>query len=196
MCLHRTKADQVARVAPEILELGSTPEAFLSNARRLAPKIATLGLKWRSENLVGAAKFVKDNLNGVVPSRWQELRAIPGVGDYIASAVLCFGHRRSAVLMDTNTIRIARRVLGGSKDIPTWRLRLVLLDLAGNKGPDQEWNYGLLDLDALVCTARAPKCIDCPVRGHCSTGEKNGQQGEKRETRATARRSGARLEGS
>lgn len=174
MCLHRTKADQVARVAPDFLELGSTPEAFLSNARRLAPKIATLGLRWRAGNLVKAANFVKDRLRAVVPDTWQELRAIPGVGDYIASAVLCFGHGHPTVLMDTNTTRIARRVLGESSDYPPWRLRLALLDLAGCKGPDQVWNYALLDLGALLCTSRAPKCNECPIQAHCSTGRVRG----------------------
>ena len=64
MCLHRTKADQVAKVAQEILSLRCTPESFLGNARRLAPRIATLGLKWRAGNLVEAAKFVKNRLGG------------------------------------------------------------------------------------------------------------------------------------
>jgi DNA (cytosine-5)-methyltransferase 1 len=170
MCLHRTKADQVAEVAQEILELGSTPEQFLTNARTLSPKIATLGLHWRAENLIQAARFIRDNLDGMVPESWQELRVIPGVGDYIASAVLCFGKKRPTVLIDTNTTRIARRVLGTHSESPTWRLRLSLLTMAGSKGPDQEWNYGLLDLGALVCTARSPKCSVCPIQQHCSTG--------------------------
>lgn len=171
MCLHRTKADQVARVAPDILELGSTPHMFLKNAHRLAPKIATLGLRWRAGNLVEAAKFVAENLSGEVPDNWQQLRAIPGVGDYIASAVLCFGYGRPTVLMDTNTIRIARKVLGETSDYPKWRLRLALLALAGAKGPDQQWNYGLLDLGALVCQSRAPKCDRCPIQSNCVTGK-------------------------
>ena len=79
------------------------------------------------------------------------------MGDYIASAVLCFAYGRPSVLMDTNTVRIARRLLGSS-DQPNWRLRLALHELAGRKGADVEWNHALLDLGALVCTARAPKC--------------------------------------
>ena len=59
-----------------------------------------------------AARFVEESLAGKVPGNWQELDAIPGVGDYIASAVLCFAFNRSSVLVDTNTQRIARRVLG------------------------------------------------------------------------------------
>ena len=105
----------------------------------------------------------------MVPDTWEELREIPGVGDYIASAVLCFAYGRPTVLMDTNTMRIARRILGESADHSAWRLRLALLELAGSEGADQDWNYGLLDLGALVCTSRSPKCGECPVQTRCET---------------------------
>ena len=169
MCLHRTKAEQVARVADELLSLGETPDSFIDNSKKLAPVLASLGLHWRSANLVSAAEFIRDRLAGEVPDNWQELTAIPGVGDYIASAVLCFAFERSSVLMDTNTVRIARRVLGSS-DQPSWRLRLALHELAGHRGADVQWNQALLDLGALVCTARAPKCEVCPVHASCATG--------------------------
>ena len=169
MCLHRTKAEQVARVASELLNLGETPDSFLDNSEMLATALTSLGLRWRSVNLVSAAEFVRDRLAGQVPDNWQELTAIPGVGDYIASAVLCFAFDRSSVLMDTNTVRIARRVLGGSNQ-PNWQLRLSLREMAGPKGADVQWNQALLDLGALICTARAPKCTECPVRSHCATG--------------------------
>ena len=169
MCLHRTKAEQVARVADELLSLGETPGSFLDNAEILAPALASLGLHWRSVNLVSAAEFVKDRLGGQVPANWQELIAIPGVGDYIASAVLCFAFDRPSVLMDANTVRIARRLLGDPNQ-PNWLLRLSLRELAGHRGADVQWNQALLDLGALICTARAPKCGDCPVRGCCATG--------------------------
>ena len=107
---------------------------------------------------------------GVVPDSWQELVAIPGVGDYIASAVLCFAFGRSTVLMDTNTQRITRRVLGKGRDYPNWRLRLSLRELAGCQEATAQWNQALLDLGALICTARAPKCGACPVHSHCITG--------------------------
>ena len=169
MCLHRTKAEQVARIADKLLSLGETPDSFLSNSRELIPVLASLGLHWRSMNLASAAEFVRDRLAGEVPDNWQELTAIPGVGDYIASAVLCFAFGRPSVLIDTNTVRIARRLLGNS-DQPNWQLRLALRELAGPKGADVEWNQALLDLGASVCTARVPKCGECPIRASCRTG--------------------------
>ena len=169
MCLHRTKAEQVAQVAEEVLSLGRTPESFLDNLETLNPLLASLGLRWRIDNLVSAATFIRDSMAGQVPDNWQELIAIPGVGDYIASAVLCFAFGRPSVLMDTNTMRIARRVTGNAAR-PIWRLRLSLHQLAGHRGADVVWNQALLDLGALVCTSRAPKCEVCPVRDRCATG--------------------------
>ena len=171
MCLHRTRAEQVAHVADELLHHGQTPDSFLAGVPQLEPSLATLGLRWRRDNLVSAARFVRDRLDAQVPDNWQQLVAIPGVGDYIASAVLCFAFNRSTVLMDTNTQRIARRVLGKATKQPVWRLRLSLHELAGPRGADVQWNRALLDLGALVCRARAPRCGDCPVRAHCATGQ-------------------------
>ena len=153
---------------------GGTPDSFLADVPRLEPSLATLGLRWRTDNLVSAARFVRDRLAGQVPDNWQQLVAIPGVGDYIASAVLCFAFNRPSVLMDTNTRRIARRVLGEVPTPPDWRLRLSLHELAGPRGSDIQWNQSLLDLGALVCRARAPRCGECPVRSHCATGRVKG----------------------
>ena len=151
MCLHRTRAEQVARVIRQLTDIGDTPESFLSNSKKLEPLVSTLGLHWRTENLAAAASYIIGNFNGRVPDRWPELIAIPGVGDYIASAMQCFAFGRSSVLMDTNTQRIARRVLGETDtNQPPWKIRLHLRDLAGKEGPDAQWNQALLDLGTLV----------------------------------------------
>ena len=126
---------------------------------------------------MAAAAHIRDELKGRVPDSRQELIAIPGVGDYIASAVLCFAFGRPSVLMDTNTRRIARRVRGENARDPDWLLRLDLHTLAGRSGPDVEWNQALLDLGALVCRARAPACRECPVQKHCCMGRREAHSG-------------------
>ena len=80
MCLHRTRAEQVAGVADQLLTLGGTPDSFLANIEILRPSLATLGLHRHRENLPAAAVFVGEGLAGQVPDNWQELVAIPGVG--------------------------------------------------------------------------------------------------------------------
>ena len=170
MCLHRTRAEQVGRVAEKLITHGATASEFLDNIEVLSPELDTLGLRWRADNLMAAAAHVRDELKGRVPDGRQELMAIPGVGDYIASAVLCFAFGRPSVLMDTNTRRIAQRVFGEDDRCPDWLARLHLHELAGRNGPDIEWNQALLDLGALVCRARVPACGECPVQEHCCTG--------------------------
>jgi len=171
MCLHRTRADQVARVIRPVLDFGGTPESFLANSKKLQPFLSTLGLGWRSANLTSAAEHIVNKFDRKVPENWPELMSIPGVGDYIASAVQCFVYGRSSVLLDTNTKRIALRVLGSEAHVPTWKLRLFLRELAGEKGANTKWNHALLDLGALVCKSRSPLCGECPVRVHCKTGK-------------------------
>ncbi len=185
ICLHRTKADQVARVIREVIDLGGTPESFLANSNKLEPYLSTLGLNWRSANLAAAANHIQNKLDGQVPVSWPELMVIPGVGDYIASAVQCFAFGRPSVLIDTNTRRIARRLLGTDPNPPLWSIRLHLRELAGESGADAHWNQALLDLGALVCRARSPSCSECPVRAHCATGRKNGADSESGESSAT-----------
>ena len=65
-----------------------------------------------------------------------------------------------------NVVRVAKRLVGSHPDIPAWRLRLALLIIAGSEGLDRDWNYGLLDLGALVCTSKSPKCEECPIQRH------------------------------
>ena len=170
-CPYRSRPCPLALLVAGSCPVSAATEApFGASPPNPAFAVGALGLHWRSANLVAAAAFVKGRLDGQVPDSWQELVAIPGVGDYIASAVLCFAFGRSSVMMDTNTQRIARSVLGEGLLQPNWRPRLSLRELAGPKGPNTQWNQALLGLGALVCKARAPVCAECPVRTHCATG--------------------------
>lgn len=169
MCLHRTRADQVAPVFEALLEIAPTPEAMLENAGPALEAMQSLGLRWRAENLVNVAEALLELFDGDVPDNDLELRMLPGVGDYVAQAVLCFGFGRRATLVDTNTARIVSR-LNGRDQTRRWQLRLDLYGLAGERGPDAEFNYALLDFGALVCRARNPHCDECPLRARCVTG--------------------------
>ena len=169
MCLHRTRADQVAPVFEELLRLAPTPEAMIENADEALRVMRSLGLRWRADNLVRVAETLVDLFDGEVPDDDLGLRMLPGVGDYAAQAVLCFGFGRRSVLLDTNTMRIVSRL--NARDVNRrWQLRLDLYQLAGRAGPDAEFNYALLDLGALVCRASTPHCAVCPLQAGCATG--------------------------
>jgi DNA (cytosine-5)-methyltransferase 1 len=168
VCLHRTRADQARPVYEALADIAPTPEAMLVRPDETLEAMHSLGLRWRAENIVRIAQVLVDEHGGHVPSDEFALRQLPGVGDYVANAVITFGFRRRAVIVDTNTERIVGRVRGREKT-PRWQLRLDLHELAGRAGPDASFNYALLDLGALVCGARQPLCTVCPVRASCES---------------------------
>jgi DNA (cytosine-5)-methyltransferase 1 len=169
MCLHRTRADQVLPVYRRMLRLAPSPAALLRHSKEVREAMRPLGLNWRVDNLIAVAGELVDRHAGRVPSTSLGLRNLPGVGDYVANAVLCFAFNKRAVLLDTNTERIVAR-LRGTPSVRRAQMRMDLYDLAGRSGPDQSFNYALLDLGALVCRAGKPACECCPVQRLCATG--------------------------
>lgn len=171
ICLRRTRADQVSPVFSFLLQIAPSPAAMVEHVDDVMRAMSTLGLQWRAENLIDVAKILVDRFGGKVPDSESELRTLPGVGSYVALAVLTFGFGRRAVLVDTNTTRIVSRI-SGHGDERLWQVRLDLHKIAGPEGPDAAFNYALLDLGALVCRAATPKCDVCPVAKYCAHGLK------------------------
>lgn len=168
ICLRRTRADQVVPVFQTLSKIAPTPQAMLTNSAQVIEAMRSLGLRWRADNMLAIAKELVATYEGRVPDNIHELMALPGVGDYVAQAVLVFGFGRKSVIVDTNTERIARRVHRRPVQ-RRWQDRLDLHRLASTEGPDAAFNYALLDLGALVCRARQPLCDVCPVRRQCAT---------------------------
>ena len=168
VCLHRTRADQVRPVYEALAELAPTPADMVSNAASTRRAMKSLGLRWRADNMVKIARALVKDHGGVVPNDSLALRQLPGVGDYVANAVLTFGFGQRTVLVDTNTSRIVGRVRGRGETTRRWQLRLDLHGLAGKDGPDAAFNYALLDLGAQICRAGTPLCEHCPVARHCA----------------------------
>lgn len=168
VCLHRTRADQVRPVYEALAELAPTPAEMVKNARKVRTAMRSLGLRWRADNMVKIARALVKDHGGEVPRDSLTLRQLPGVGDYVANAVLTFGFGQRTVLLDTNTMRIVGRVRGHDNTPLRWQLRLDLHGLAGRDGPDAAFNYALLDLGAQFCRAGSPLCNDCPVARHCA----------------------------
>jgi A/G-specific adenine glycosylase len=127
-----------------------------------------LGYYARARNLHAAARRMLAD-GGGVPRRPEALRRLPGIGRYTAGAVasIAFGARVAAV--DTNAARVLSRVfrLRGPRRVRrVWSLAEALV-VPGRPG---DVNQALMDLGALFCTARAPRCGVCPVRGVCASG--------------------------
>ena len=107
---------------------------------------------------------------GRVPSTYGELTLLPGVGDYVASAVLCFAFGKSVAIVDANTVRVAGRYFGFPTHPESRRRKAVreaVAKLTVRKNA-REFNLALLDFAAVICKPRDPDCKRCPVRMRCA----------------------------
>ncbi len=131
-----------------------------------------LGYPRRAIRLHAAATVIRDQHGGDVPDTFESLRSLPGVGDYTASAVLAFAFGRRQPVLDTNVRRVLARVVGGAEFPPTAVTvaeRALATDLLPQDEPTAAtWSVAVMELGALVCTAAAPRCDDCPVRAACA----------------------------
>ncbi|MEQ4519910.1 A/G-specific adenine glycosylase [Pseudarthrobacter sp. B907] len=131
-----------------------------------------LGYPRRALRLHAAAVAIVDNHGGKVPGRYPELLELPGVGAYTAAAVAAFAFGRRETVVDTNIRRVHARLVTGAA-LPAPALTAGEMKLAAQLLPDDDgasvrWNAAVMELGALVCTARAPKCGECPVRDACA----------------------------
>lgn len=131
-----------------------------------------LGYPRRALRLHAAATAIRDEHGGEAPSDEATLRTLPGVGDYTAAAVAAFAFGRRATVVDTNVRRVHARAVSGVA-LPSPSLTRAEVDLATSLLPDDDadaatWNVAVMELGALVCTARAPRCETCPVARLCA----------------------------
>jgi A/G-specific adenine glycosylase len=131
-----------------------------------------LGYPRRAMRLHAAATAIRDGHGGEVPDTYDDLRALAGVGDYTASAVLAFAFGRRQPVLDTNVRRVLSRLVGGA-EFPPPAVTAAEKATATTLLPDAEptaatWSVALMELGALVCTASAPRCDGCPVQDSCA----------------------------
>ncbi len=131
-----------------------------------------LGYPRRALRLHAAATAIVADHGGEVPSAYDDLIALPGVGDYTAAAVASFAFRRRHVVLDTNVRRVLARTVGGV-EFPATAVTRAERDLAATLLPDDgptaaAWAIATMELGATVCVAAAPRCADCPVADLCA----------------------------
>jgi A/G-specific adenine glycosylase len=131
-----------------------------------------LGYPRRALRLHAAAVAIRDSHGGAVPAGYADLLDLPGVGSYTAAAVAAFAFGGRETVVDTNIRRVHARLVSGSA-LPSQALTAAEMRLAAAllpRDPDASvrWNASVMELGALVCTARAPKCGQCPVRNSCA----------------------------
>jgi A/G-specific adenine glycosylase len=170
---------QVSRVGPyyhRFLKRYPTIEA-LAGAQLSAVRESWEGLGYyrRAVNLHRLAQDVMRDRGGVIPADPEELRQLPGVGRYTAGAVASFAFERATPAVDTNVGRVLRRAFHPRSRERTlarcvWQTAEQIVPRRGKTA--WAFNQAIMELGALICTARVARCGECPVRAACATGRK------------------------
>ena len=131
-----------------------------------------LGYPRRALRLHAAATAIVADHGGEVPADYDDLLALPGVGDYTAAAIASFAYGRRHVVLDTNVRRVFARAVSGV-EFPATAVTRAERDLAAALLPDDEptaatWAVAVMELGALVCTATNPSCPRCPIADRCA----------------------------
>ena len=171
---------QVARVVPRweaFLESFPTPaDCAAAPAGEVVRLWDGLGYNRRALNLHRAATAIAEQHGGQMPTELAELMALPGVGPYTARAVLAFAHERDGHgVLDTNVARVLARALAGRRLRP--REAQQLADSLVPAGRSWAWNQTVMELGALVCRKRSPRCDACPVASLCAWRQAGGPDG-------------------
>ncbi|GAA1250670.1 A/G-specific adenine glycosylase [Kitasatospora nipponensis] len=171
--LQQTPVKRVLPVYAAWLERWPTPASLAEDAPGEAVRMwGRLGYPRRALRLHAAATAIAQQHGGEVPDDHAELLALPGVGEYTAAAVASFAFRQRHAVLDTNVRRVfARAVTGVEYPAPATTAaerRTAVELLPPDRATAAEWAVGVMELGALVCTARGPECGTCPLRRHCA----------------------------
>ena len=166
----------VSRVIPRLaewLERWPTPTDLASVPPGEAVRAwASLGYPRRALWLHAAAVQIVERHGGVVPEDVDDLLALTGIGDYTARAVAAFAYGHRHPVVDTNTRRvIARAVAGQAQPAPPSRTRdleSMSALLPAEPVAAAVFNAAIMELGAIVCTSRSPRCETCPIRDACA----------------------------
>lgn len=169
--LTRTNADQVNPVYIRFMESYPTLEVFLeAKYETLLDLIKSLGLLYRAKKMMNLINILKEDYNSKIPETLKNLKTLPGIGNYGANAILCFGYNKKKPLIDTNFIRVFKRVLNAKSKTKTPKTDKYLWKLAERLVPDRDsakYNYGVIDFASKICLSRKPRCNDCLMNQIC-----------------------------
>jgi A/G-specific adenine glycosylase len=152
---------------PSLADLAAAPPA------QVRESWDGLGYYRRAANLHQLAQVVTSEHGGVIPDDPARLVLLPGVGRYTAGAVASFAYEKATPAVDTNVARVLRRAFhpratGSAGERKLWATATRLMPRRGAAA--WTFNQGIMELGALVCTARVARCGVCPVRPACATG--------------------------
>lgn len=168
--LQQTPVTRVLPVFDAWLQRWPTPAALAADSTGAAVRAwGRLGYPRRALRLHAAATAIVEHHGGEVPSDRRDLLALPGVGDYTAGAIASFAFSDRQVVLDTNVRRVFARAVSGTQ-FPADAVTAAERELAHDLLPAEEahvWAAASMELGAVVCTARSPRCEECPVQDLC-----------------------------
>lgn len=171
--LQQTPVVRVLPVYQAWLRRWPTPAALAADEPGEAVRMwGRLGYPRRALRLHGAAVAMVERHDGEVPSAHADLLALPGVGEYTAAAVASFAFGQRHIVLDTNVRRVIGRAIDGVEYPPQAttpaerRTATTLLPAAAETAAT--WAVAIMELGALVCTAKSPKCVGCPIAALCA----------------------------
>lgn len=131
---------------------------------------AGLGYYSRVRNFAKACRVVVEEYGGIVPASFEDLKKLPGIGNYTAAAIASIAFDIPVAVVDGNVMRVLSRLLCCDEDISGAHAKEVfqkMADEALEKKHPGDFNQAMMELGAMVCTPRAPACSRCPVQKHC-----------------------------
>ena len=174
--LQQTPVNRVLPKWIEWMERWPTPKDLAAaTPAQVITAWGRLGYPRRALRLHAAAQIIAEDFNNEVPEDELTLQQLPGIGEYTAAAIAAFAFDRRTLVMDVNIRRVLTRVIDGNehpKPAPTSREKARRLTLLPEKNA-HIWAAATMELGALVCTSKNPKCELCPVISACNW-RKNG----------------------
>lgn len=168
--LQQTPVKRVLPVWSEWIDRWPTPADLAASKRSDAIAAwGRLGYPRRAIRLHESSGIIASKFDNEVPRAIEDLRTLPGVGEYTAAAIASFAYNESALVMDINIRRLFARAIDGvevpssSPSIIERRLRTELIPTDGAL-----WAAATMELGALICSARTPSCDQCPIRKSCA----------------------------
>ena len=163
----------VARVLPiyiEWMKRWPTPAALAAaSPAEVITAWGRLGYPRRALRLHECAKVISTQYKGQIPETQSELRELPGIGDYTSAAIIAFAFEGRSLVLDINIRRVFARLVDGVEvptTAPTKSERVEREKLIPLKNPHL-WAAATMELGALICTAKNPKCGQCPLADQC-----------------------------
>jgi A/G-specific adenine glycosylase len=169
--LQQTQVQRVLTLYPRFLKRFPTIRS-LSAARQRSVVLAWRGMGYnnRAVRLHRLARTLTRHYDGRVPASREKLLSLPGIGRYTASAVLAFAFRKPVPVLDVNVRRVLSRIFWRMLSTAHVKSEKDIWNLASAVLPSRrayDWNQALMDLGAMVCTARTPRCRECPLARIC-----------------------------